>query len=181
MAHVCPWWGGFFLDNPLRRILHKPEKILAPYVAPGMTALDFGCGMGLFAIAMAEMVQDQGRVIAADLQQKMLDVVRTRAQRAGVAERIRTHRCQPDSIGIDDPVDFVLAFWSVHEVPDMRRLLDELYAHTVRGGKLLVAEPRLHVSGRAFASMVEAAGQIGFRPAEEPRIRLSKAVVLVRQ
>ena len=26
MAHVCPWWGGYFIDNPLRRWLHDPDK-----------------------------------------------------------------------------------------------------------------------------------------------------------
>jgi hypothetical protein len=37
MPHVCPWWGGYFIDNPLRRLFHNPEKIVGPYVQPGMT------------------------------------------------------------------------------------------------------------------------------------------------
>lgn len=82
MPHVCPWWGGYFIDNPLR-LLHNAEKILGPYVKPGMTVMDVGCGMGFFSIAMAQMVGDQGRVIAADLQEKMLDVLRRRAEKAG--------------------------------------------------------------------------------------------------
>jgi len=53
MAHVCPWWGGYFIDNPIRRLLHNPEKIVGPYVASGITVMDVGCGMGLFSIAMA--------------------------------------------------------------------------------------------------------------------------------
>ena len=89
MAHICPWWGGYFIDNPLRRLLHNPEKIVGPYVQPGMTVMDVGCGMGFFSIAMAKMVGDSGRVIAVDLQQKMLDVLRQRATKAGVADRIR--------------------------------------------------------------------------------------------
>ena len=39
MAHVCPWWGGYFIDNPLRRLLHVPEKIVGPCVQPGMTVI----------------------------------------------------------------------------------------------------------------------------------------------
>ncbi len=57
--HVCPWWGGYFIDNRFRRILHKPEKILDPYVRRGMTVLDFGCGMGFFSIAMARLATAQ--------------------------------------------------------------------------------------------------------------------------
>jgi 2-polyprenyl-3-methyl-5-hydroxy-6-metoxy-1,4-benzoquinol methylase len=89
LPHICPWWGGYFIDNPLRRLIHDLQTILGPYVKPGMTVLDVGCGMGFFSIGMARMVGDEGRVIAVDLQQKMLDVLWRRAQRAGVADRIR--------------------------------------------------------------------------------------------
>ena len=37
--HVCPWWGGFFIDNSLRRLIHNPTKLLGPYVKPGMTVM----------------------------------------------------------------------------------------------------------------------------------------------
>ena len=66
--HVCPWWAGYFIDNPLRRLLHSPEAILGRHLRTGMTAMDLGCGMGLFSIAMARMVGDQGCVIAVDIQ-----------------------------------------------------------------------------------------------------------------
>ena len=103
MAHrICPWWGGYFIDNPLRRLFHDPEKLLGPYVQPGMTAMDFGCGMGLFSIAMATLVGDGGRVIAVDLQQRMLDMLQKRAKKAKVADRITTHRCEADSIGLSN-------------------------------------------------------------------------------
>ncbi len=58
--HVCPWWGGYFLDNPLRRLLHNPAKILGPYVKAGMRVMDVGCGMGFLSIATAKMVGDGG-------------------------------------------------------------------------------------------------------------------------
>ena len=87
-GHVCPWWGGYFIDNWLRRLFHDPDAILRPYVHPGMTVMDVGCGMGLFAIAMARLVGPTGKVIAVDLQQQMLDVLGKRALKAGVADRI---------------------------------------------------------------------------------------------
>jgi 2-polyprenyl-3-methyl-5-hydroxy-6-metoxy-1,4-benzoquinol methylase len=126
-GHVCPWWGGYFLDNPLRRLIHDPEKIVGPYVKPGMTVMDVGCGMGFFSIGMARMVGDQGRVIAIDLQEKMLGVLRRRAEKAGVGDRIKTHKCQQDHLDVDAHADFTLAFMMVHEVPDQRRLLGEIH------------------------------------------------------
>lgn len=179
--HVCPWWGGYFIDNRFRRWLHKPEKILGPYIQPGMTAMDFGCGMGFFAIPMARLVGDQGRVIAVDLQQKMLDVLRKRAAKAGVGDRIHAHRCEADSIGLDEPVNFALAFYSAHEVPDLRRLFSEAHKCLRTGGSFLVVEPVGHVSAAAFQDMVSLAEDAGLALNEGPRICLSRAVVLVKE
>ena len=180
MSHVCPWWGGFFIDNPLRRLLHNPEKILGPCLRPGMTVLDVGCGMGLFSIATAQMVGDHGRVIAVDLQQKMLDVLCRRAEKAGVADRIQPHKCETDHLGVDAQANFALAFMMVHEVPDQRRLLGEIHGCLKPGGKLLVAEPKIHVPGRAFQQTVATAEEWGLRVVEEPRVHGCRAVVLER-
>jgi len=180
VCHVCPWWGGYFIDNRFRRLLHKPEIILAPYVRDGMTAMDIGCGMGFFSIAMAKMVGDAGRVIAVDVQQKMLDVLQERARKAGVADRIRTHRCEPDLLGIDETVDFALAFYAAHEVPDLRRLLSQTHGCLGPNGKFLVTEPRFHVWARTFDRMIETGEDIGLRMLETPRVCLSRSVVFGR-
>jgi len=106
-GHVCPWWLGYLIDNPLRRLLHNPEKFVGPYVKPGMAVMDVGCGMGIFSIAMAKMVGAAGCSRPVDIQQKMLDTLRKRAEKAGVADRIRTHRCEPNRLDIEARVDFV--------------------------------------------------------------------------
>ncbi len=178
MPHVCPWWGSYFIDNPLRRLFHNPEKIVGPYVGPGMTVMDVGCGMGFCSIAMAKIVGDSGLVIAVDLQQKMLDVLRQRATAASVANRIRLHKCERDRLGVDAQADFALAFMMVHEVPDQRRLLAEIKACLKLGGKLLVAEPKIHVPGKMFAKEVATAEEVGLRPVQTPRVHGCRAVVL---
>lgn len=177
-SHVCPWWGGYFIDNRFRRLLHKPEQILAVHVQPGMTAMDFGCGMGFFSIPMARLAGNEGRVVAADLQQKMLDVLRKRAEKAGMTDRIETCRCEPTAIGVDGKMDFVLAFYSVHEVPDQRKLLGEIHGCLAPHGKLLVVEPIGHVTASAFQGTLSLAEETGFEPQDRPRIRLSHAALL---
>ena len=181
MSHVCPWWGGYFIDNPLRRLLHKPEKILGPHVQPGMTAMDFGCGMGFFAIPMARLVGDHGRVLAVDLQPQMLDVLRQRATKAGVAARVNTHRCETDALGVTEPVDFALAFYAAHEVPDLHKLLHEVHGCLRPRGSFLLVEPVGHVTKRRFQEMLELAHHAGLPVRKRPRIRLSHAALLQRK
>ncbi len=175
LLHVCPWWLNYCIDNPLRRFIHNPDEIFGSYVKPGMTVMDVGCGMGLFFIGMARMVGDGGLVIAVDVQQKMLDGLQKRAAKAGVADRIRAHRCEADRLGVEGPIDFALAFAMVHEVPDAGHLLAEIRSCLKAGGKFLVAEPRHHVPARTFATMVATAEDVGFRLAEEPWVRWCRA------
>jgi len=176
-VHVCPWWLAFTFDNRLRRFVHPPEKTLGSCVTPGMTALDLGCGLGYWSIALARMVGDDGLVISADLQQKMLAILEKRAQRAGVRHRIRTHRSQPDQLGIDCAADFALAFWIVHEVPDQRRFLTQVRSCLRQAARFLIVEPRLHVSARAFRDTIELASETGFRLSDEPHVPLSRAAL----
>lgn len=177
-AHVCPWWGGWLIDNPLRRWLHNPETILGSYVRPGMTVMDVGCGMGIFSIAMARMVGEAGRVISVDLQQEMLETVGRRAMRAGVADRIELCRAEPDRLGAEATVDFALAFAMVHEAPDTRALLGEIADCLKPGSRLLVAEPKLHVPRKQFARMLEIAASLGLELRQQPKICCCHAAVL---
>ena len=55
LPHICPWWLTYTFDNPLRRLIHNPRKMLSGLVRPGMTAADLGCGMGYFTAALAEL------------------------------------------------------------------------------------------------------------------------------
>ncbi len=178
-THVCPWWCAWFsINNPLRRMLHNPDKIVGPYVKPGMTVMDVGCGVGWFTIPMVRMVGDQGRVVAVDLQQQMLDMLRRRAEKAGVAGRIELHKCEKNRLGIETAADFALAFAMLHEVPDQSRMLGEIHDCLKPGGKLLLAEPPIHVSAKAFRNEVAVAEQVGFRIVDRPRLRWSRGVVL---
>jgi ubiquinone/menaquinone biosynthesis C-methylase UbiE len=178
IAYVCPWWAvPFTIDTPLRRWIHDPQKIVGPYVKPGMTVIDVGCGVGWFSIPMAAMVGDQGKVIAVDLQQQMLNMLRRRAEKAGVAAHVETHKCEADRLAVDCQADFALLFAMLHEVPDQRRLLSEIRACLKTNGKLLLAEPPIHVTKKTFANEVTLAEETGFQIVERPRARWSHAVL----
>ena len=176
-SRICPWWLAPTLDNPIRRLIHNPEKILRGYVESGQTVLDLGCGPGTFTIVMAKMVGDTGKVIAVDLQDEMLQVLREKAAREGLESRIITHKSGPDRINISDKVDFALAFYMVHEVPDVEAFLREIAALLKPKAKLLIVEPRFHVSASSFRRALEAAQRGGLKPISEPKIRFSRSMV----
>jgi SAM-dependent methyltransferase len=175
-----PWWFNYFFDNPLRRLFQGPEDILGPWVEPGMRALAAGCGMGFLAIPMARLVGEGGSVVAVDVRQRVLAVLRRRAERAGVERRITTHCGPTEELNIRDPFDFGLAFWSLHTMDDPARAGRRLAAHLEPGGPLLVAEPLVHVTRGRFEALAFTVLNSGFEVAGLPEVPLSHAALLRR-
>ena len=81
---VCPWWLGYFLISPLRRLLQDPRKLVGPYVREGVIVLEPGPGMGFFTLELGRLVGPSGRVVAVDIQPRMLSNLKRRAARAGL-------------------------------------------------------------------------------------------------
>lgn len=178
--HICPWWLAWTFDNPLRKWLHDPQKVLGAYVREGMIVADVGCGMGYFSVAMARMVGQEGRVLAVDVQQMMLDLLKKRAFRAGIRDRISTVLAAPDDIQVAGPVDFVLAFWMIHEVKDLPRFFGQIATALKSGGRMLYAEPRMHVTQNRFDEILGHARGAGFSVVGRPKVGMSRAALLVR-
>ena len=177
---VCPWWMAYTFDNPIRKLFHNPKKILGGYVKEGMTVIDVGCGMGYFSIGMAKLVGANGKVIALDLQQRMLNAMLRRAGRAGVADRVSPRRCESGSIGILEPADFILAFWMVHEVGDKNQFFLQLRSNLAATGKILIAEPNMHVTAQEFEKTIKIAQDSGLQYCDGPKIRFSRSALFSR-
>jgi ubiquinone/menaquinone biosynthesis C-methylase UbiE len=145
-----------------------------------MTALDIGCGRGFASLGLARLVGRNGLVIAADLQTEMLEMVSHRAQKAGLSDRIRTHLCRQNGIGLSKQVDFALAFWMVHETPDIGAFLREVFTLLKPGAHFLVIEPKMHVSRDEFYDTISIARNVGFTAVRKPFVLWSRAVVLAK-
>lgn len=177
---ICPVERAGGLDNKLRRWLQNPRKILSPYVAENMTVLDLGCGPGFFSIEIAHMVGKFGRVIAADLQEGMLQKLREKIRGKELENRITLHKTEENKIGLSERIDFALAFYVVHEMPDQRKLFVELESILRPFGQVLFVEPSFRVSKSAFAESIEEAGNAGFDISEGPKMLFSKTAVLTK-
>ena len=177
-VHVCPHQISFMLDNWFRRLIQHPKKIAGEYIAHGDTVIDLGCGPGYFSIDLAKMVGENGRVFAVDLQESMLVKVRKKAARHGVSDRMVFHQCSATQIGLDQKADFILAYYMIHETPDSKDCLEELRCMLKTEGKLLVVEPKMHVSQTAFEKMITDAESVGFKVIGFPKKKGGRSVLL---
>lgn len=179
---VYPWWLGYLLINPLRRLKQNPEKIFKPYIKKNMNVVDVGCGMGFFSLPLAKLVGENGRVICIDLQERMIQGLKKRAAKTGLLGRIETRVCGSNSLEITDlagGIDFFLAFGVVHEVPDSMSFMKEVHQALKKGACLLISEPAHHVSTQDFDATVEIAKRSGFEVKEHLNIKDSYSVLLV--
>jgi ubiquinone/menaquinone biosynthesis C-methylase UbiE len=180
-SRVCPAWVGYLLSHPLRRLFQDPYRILSPYIRPGMRVLDIGPGMGFFSLPLAEMVGPEGKVICIDIQERMLRVLRRRAERKGLSGRIEARLNNEGSLDLSDlreSIDVALAFAVVHEIPDKTRLFSEVCEALRASGKVLLVEPKAHVSEAAFQETLVIAKGTCFDPQAWPQIRGSRSVLL---
>jgi 2-polyprenyl-3-methyl-5-hydroxy-6-metoxy-1,4-benzoquinol methylase len=178
--HVCPRWFIRAFDNPIRRLLQNPEKILRGIVQPGDLCLDLGCGIGYFTIPMAKLVGEAGAVTAVDLQEEMLTGVRQRAEKAGVLSRIRLCVPGPAGLQFEDEFDFALALWMLHEVPDQGAFLQQVHCALKAKGRLMLVEPKLHVKQSAFDRAVDLAAKAGFSGIRSLDVPLSRAFLAIK-
>ncbi len=174
---VCPVWASIFLDNFIRRWIHKPKKIFKRLIKEGNIVLDVGCGSGTFTIAMAEMVGKNGKVIAADLQEGMLEKVKHKLNDSN-RDIIKLHKCEENKIGVTEKVDFVLVFYVLHEVPSQEGFLRELKSILKPEGKVLIIEPKIHVNKKAFEESIATAKSVGFICEQGPKVFNSRSVIL---
>ncbi len=149
-------------------------------LAEGHRVLEVGPGMGFFTLPMARVVGDKGKILCVDLQEKMLQGLKKRAAKAGLADRIETRLCTPESLGIGDQVesiDFILAFNVIHEVPDSKNLIAELERSLKPGSKILVAEPQKRVSPGVFAEVAALFEEKGIHQIARPDIKAEWAAI----
>ncbi len=177
-THVCSAEHAHFLDNGIRKLVQNPYKILKPYIHAGMKVADIGCGPGYFTIPIADLIEGNGLVYAYDLQEKMLEKVTGKVVGTQLESRVMVHQCQADSINFKGEVECVLGFYMVHEVPDSRALMQEVWDALVPGGTFIVVEPIFHVSKKKFKRTCDQAEKTGFSMEEGPRVLFSRSVLL---
>jgi SAM-dependent methyltransferase len=140
---------AFTLDNPIRRFLDPPERLLGKLsIDPDDTVVDFGCGPGYFLIPLAKVAR---RAIGVDVSPRMLEKASTKAKKKGVSIEL----LQNNGTGIrleDDSADLIFLNHVFHEVDDKPTVLGEFHRILKPAGRLAIVE-RTHDSWRLLNNL----------------------------
>lgn len=144
--------GGWFLSSPLRRLAEVLllgdldstylREILTRIHLGNERVLDLGAGSGYFSLKIAEKLP-QGKVICVDLSDEMLGILKKRAARKGITERLQIVKADASSIGIEDETcDIAVSSCLFHELSWPERALAEMVRAVKPGGSIVVADFR---------------------------------------
>lgn len=98
----------------------------------GKTVIDFGCGDGVQAVAMARIAPDC-RVIGLDIQERLLDHARKRAERAGLSGRCHF------TTRTDEKADVIVSIDAFEHFDDPLAILQLMSLLLKPGGQVLVS------------------------------------------
>jgi len=133
-------WVKVF-DDPARDAWQKPDAVLSAIgVKEGMTVADLGAGTGYFSVRLAAAVGTRGRVLAIDVEPKLVDYMKERAAKAKLTQLV------PLLAPTDDPklpakeVDLVLIVDTWHHIDDRLHYLAKLAAGLAPGGRVAVVD-----------------------------------------
>jgi SAM-dependent methyltransferase len=137
--------------------------------------------MGFFTPELARLVGPNGRVVAVDVQPKMVAGLKRRIAKAGFADRVDARLAPADSLNIGDlagQVDFTLAFALVHEMPGSASFFKQVAEASKAGARMLLAEPAGHVKPELFNAELQDAARAGFQVVGRPTIERCQAALL---
>jgi len=117
---------------------------------PGARVLDLATGTGDLALLIANAVPT-ARVVGLDPSEKMLEVARTKVEKAGLLARIELVQGDAEALPFADAsFDGVTIAFGIRNVPNRERALAEMARVTKPGGRVAVlelSEPRRGIFG----------------------------------
>ncbi len=140
--------AGAMMGSKVRQWLADPVKTLqGADIRPGQTILEVGCGTGFFTIPAAQLIGDQGCLVAMDVSSGFIEQVSEKVQNVNL-KNVRVIKRDALDTGLDTAsIDKVLLFGVIpFPLLPLNRLLPEMNRIIKPEGSLAVwlFPPRVH-------------------------------------
>lgn len=118
----------------------RPIEVLDALGAqPGSRIADIGAGGGYFTFKLASRVGPGGKVYAVDINQRLLDGIRQRADRDGL-DQIQPILGAPDDPHLPHGLDAILVVKAYHEFRQYDDMLAAMFQALRPGGRLVIID-----------------------------------------
>lgn len=144
IAQTMHYNGAPWLIRESRQREEDCQKMLENLgIKPGMTICDMGCGNGFYSLKMAEMVGENGKILAVDIQSEMLRLLKARAEEEGI-ENIELILGDIDNPKLPEgKVDLILCVDVYHEFSHPVEMLASMRQSLKPDGKIVLLEFRM--------------------------------------
>lgn len=164
----CPSWLAWMveMDNPFIKVNRAATIIQNLQVTERMTVLDAGCGPARVTIPLAKRLHQFGKVLAMDIQEKMLDKVKNKAEQEKLSNIEYLHAGLGESKLFHNSFDRVVLVTVLGEIPKQKEALQEVYNTLKLGGILSVTELIFDPHFQSKSSVLKIAREVGFKEKE---------------
>jgi len=143
IAHVMGPGGILWLERPERETEEKPQVVIdALEIRPGQTIADLGAGSGYYSFRIAPLVGPKGKVMAIDIEPKMLEVIAQRATREHVANLRPVLGSERDPNLAPRSVDLLFMVDVYHELEYPYEVMTRVRDALKPGGRVALIEYR---------------------------------------
>jgi len=132
-----------WLTRPGREATEQPEKVLeALQIGEGTTVADVGAGVGYFTWRLAERVGPKGKVIAVEIQQKMLDLLADNLKKRNLTNVEMVLGEARDPRLPQGALDLALLVNTYHEFSEPVSMMTAIHRALKPSGRLVLVEYR---------------------------------------
>jgi ubiquinone/menaquinone biosynthesis C-methylase UbiE len=159
-----PQFMANLIDNPIRRKIQPPDETPARHgIGPGMTVLEVGPGNGTYTVAAARRVGDSGKVVTIDIEPKMIERVRRRAQAEGI-DNIEARVANVYDLPFEDGTfDAIYMIAVIGEIPEPNRAMREFHRVLSPSGTLVFSEFLWDPDYPRAGTLIRKAASAGFQ------------------
>jgi len=136
-----PTENAAFFSRPKRDADERPELLMSALEIPrGARVADLGSGTGYFTWRLAEQVGPTGKVLAVDIQQRMLDLTRETVTQHKLGNVEYVLATEKDPRLPERALDLVFIAYAFHEFADPGAIMDQVRRSLKPGGRVVILE-----------------------------------------